>query len=180
LRKEYAAVAYLSIRNNHHPPPSPRQNQPQLTGPFPPAPFSPSPACVPVPATESGKRYAAQQHARCGASFVVNRRGFNRNAAGGDDAFGQLLEIEIASVHRLHVSADGAVGRFEQKDGLAGGIYPGGGILPKIWNETHHAIFNEYFFAVGRLHPLVGAVPVYLILNQKMALWGAGYYGAFG
>ncbi|TAK32562.1 MAG: glucokinase [Saprospiraceae bacterium] len=61
-----------------------------------------------------------------------------------------------------------------------GGIYLGGGILPKIWNETHQAIFNEYFFAVGRLDPLVEAAPVYLILNQKTALWGAGYYGAFG
>ncbi len=61
-----------------------------------------------------------------------------------------------------------------------GGLYLGGGILPKIWNEEYHAIFNEYFFAVGRLSPLVESVPVYLILNQKTALWGAGYYGAFG
>ncbi|MCB0520895.1 MAG: ROK family protein [Lewinellaceae bacterium] len=61
-----------------------------------------------------------------------------------------------------------------------GGIYIGGGIIPKIWNEKHHAIFSEHFFVVGRMHPLVAAVPVTLILNQKTALWGAGYYGAFG
>ncbi len=61
-----------------------------------------------------------------------------------------------------------------------GGIYIGGGIIPKIWNESHHAIFNEHFFSVGRMHPLVESVPVTLILNQKTALWGAGYYGAFG
>ena len=61
-----------------------------------------------------------------------------------------------------------------------GGIYIGGGIIPKIWNEEYQAIFNEFFFEVGRLHPLVEEVPVHLILNQKTALWGAGYYGAFG
>jgi glucokinase len=61
-----------------------------------------------------------------------------------------------------------------------GGLFIGGGIIPKIWNEEHHAIFNEHFFEVGRLHPLVETVPVHLILNQKTALWGAGYYGAFG
>lgn len=61
-----------------------------------------------------------------------------------------------------------------------GGLYIGGGIIPKIWNQEHHAIFYEYFFAVGRLEPLVAAVPVTIILNPKTAMWGAAYYGAFG
>lgn len=61
-----------------------------------------------------------------------------------------------------------------------GGIYIGGGIVPKIWNEAHRDIFNEHFFVVGRLASLVKAAPVTLILNQKTALLGAGWYGAFG
>lgn len=61
-----------------------------------------------------------------------------------------------------------------------GGVFLGGGILPKIWNDQLSAVFHQYFFDVGRLHPLVEAAPVYLILNQQTALWGAGYYGAFG
>ena len=60
-----------------------------------------------------------------------------------------------------------------------GGLYIGGGIIPKIWDEAHHAIFNKYFFAVGRLFPLVESVPVTLILNQKTAVLGAAYYGAY-
>ena len=60
-----------------------------------------------------------------------------------------------------------------------GGLYIGGGIMPKIWGETYQAIFYEYFFAVGRLYPLVATVPVTLILNQQTALLGAGYYGAY-
>lgn len=61
-----------------------------------------------------------------------------------------------------------------------GGIYLGGGILPKIWNDTYRTVFNECFFDMGRMYPLVEATPVTLILNQKTALLGAGYYGAFG
>ncbi|MCB0569036.1 MAG: ROK family protein [Phaeodactylibacter sp.] len=60
-----------------------------------------------------------------------------------------------------------------------GGIYIGGGIVPKIWNEAYCDIFNEQFFVVGRLASLVRAAPVTLILNQKTALLGAGWYGAF-
>lgn len=60
-----------------------------------------------------------------------------------------------------------------------GGLFIGGGIIPKIWVADYHEIFNDYFFAVGRLNPLVKAIPVSLILNQKTALLGAVYYGAF-
>ncbi|MEO1261623.1 MAG: glucokinase [Bacteroidota bacterium] len=60
-----------------------------------------------------------------------------------------------------------------------GGLFIGGGIMPKIWGDEYHNIFHEYFFAVGRLYPLVATVPVTLILNQKAALLGAGYYGAY-
>ena len=60
-----------------------------------------------------------------------------------------------------------------------GGIYIGGGIVPKLWDATHRDIFNEHFFVVGRLASLVRMAPVNLILNQKTALLGAGWYGAF-
>ncbi len=61
-----------------------------------------------------------------------------------------------------------------------GGIYIGGGIVPKIWNEEYRDIFNEQFFVVGRLAALVRTAPVTLILNQRTALMGAGWYGAYG
>lgn len=61
-----------------------------------------------------------------------------------------------------------------------GGIYIGGGIVPKVWNDTYRDIFNENFFIVGRLAYLVRTSPVNLILNPRTALLGAGWYGAYG
>lgn len=58
-----------------------------------------------------------------------------------------------------------------------GGIYLGGGILPKIWNPALQAIFLEHFTQVGRLRPLLEVVPVRLILHPKIVLLGAALYG---
>ena len=58
-----------------------------------------------------------------------------------------------------------------------GGVFIGGGILPKIWNKNLQAIFLEHFLRVGRLRPLIEAVPVYLVLNTRAVLLGAAYYG---
>ncbi|MBK7937171.1 MAG: glucokinase [Lewinellaceae bacterium] len=58
-----------------------------------------------------------------------------------------------------------------------GGIFIGGGIPPKIWNEHLQAIFLEHFIQVGRLRPLIETVPVHVVLNTKAVLLGAAYYG---
>lgn len=60
-----------------------------------------------------------------------------------------------------------------------GGVFIGGGILPKIWNESLEAVFLEHFFETGRLRPLIESVPVHLVLNSKTAMLGAGMYGIF-
>ncbi len=61
-----------------------------------------------------------------------------------------------------------------------GGVFIGGGIPPKIWNEELQKEFLDQFFHVGRLRHLLETMPVYLILNSKAALLGAAYYGALG
>ena len=60
-----------------------------------------------------------------------------------------------------------------------GGLFIGGGIVPKIWNKHLESVFLEHFFQVGRMRHLVEKVPINLILNPKTALLGAAYYGAF-
>ncbi|NUQ25874.1 MAG: glucokinase [Saprospiraceae bacterium] len=57
-----------------------------------------------------------------------------------------------------------------------GGLYIGGGIIPKIWNDELKAVFLEHFFEVGRLRYLLEAVPVNIVLNPKTPLLGAAYY----
>lgn len=61
-----------------------------------------------------------------------------------------------------------------------GGIFIGGGIIPKIWNEHYKKIFLKQFFEVGRLKYLMEIVPVKIVLNPKTALLGVAYYGAYG
>ena len=59
-----------------------------------------------------------------------------------------------------------------------GGIYIGGGILPKIIKRMNREIFYGNFVQSGRMNSLLQMVPVKVILNERTALLGAAYYGA--
>ena len=56
------------------------------------------------------------------------------------------------------------------------GVYLGGGIAPKILPKLTDATFLTAFRNKGRLSPLVEAMPVRIILNDKAALYGAARY----
>jgi glucokinase len=58
-----------------------------------------------------------------------------------------------------------------------GGLYIGGGIIPKIWNDHYKSIFLKHFFDVGRLEPLLRCINVTIILNPASVLMGAAHYG---
>ena len=60
-----------------------------------------------------------------------------------------------------------------------GGLYLGGGIPPKILPLLQTGNWEKNFDNNGRMHDLSEKVPVYVVLNDKMALLGAAYYGAF-
>ncbi len=59
-----------------------------------------------------------------------------------------------------------------------GGIYIGGGIVPKIFHGINKETFNDNFTQSGRMNPLLQMVPVHVVMNEKTALLGAAYYGA--
>ncbi|BAV09608.1 glucokinase [Filimonas lacunae] len=61
-----------------------------------------------------------------------------------------------------------------------GGLFFGGGIPPKILPLLKDPNFYETFIDCGRMQELVAKVPVKIILNDKSALYGAAYYGAYG
>lgn len=61
-----------------------------------------------------------------------------------------------------------------------GGVFIGGGILPKILNLVHNDAFLKSFYDSRRLKPLLQQVPVNIILNDKAALLGAAWYAAYG
>ncbi|GAC1446619.1 MAG: glucokinase [Pyrinomonadaceae bacterium] len=54
-----------------------------------------------------------------------------------------------------------------------GGVYIGGGIAPKILEKLEDGTFMRTFKDKGRLSPLVAAMPVRVILEDKTALYGA-------
>lgn len=53
-----------------------------------------------------------------------------------------------------------------------GGIYLGGGIAPKILPRLQTGPFLDAFFSKGRMRPLLEAMPVRVVLNDRAALYG--------
>ena len=60
-----------------------------------------------------------------------------------------------------------------------GGLYLAGGIPPKILPLLQSDNWSKNFDNNGRMHDLSDRVPIHVVLNDKMALQGAAYYGAF-
>lgn len=58
-----------------------------------------------------------------------------------------------------------------------GGLFIGGGIVPKIWNDDYQELFLKCFFGVGRLEPLLRCVDVTIIMNPESVIFGAAHYG---
>ena len=59
-----------------------------------------------------------------------------------------------------------------------GGLYLGGGIAPKILPRLQNGAFFDSFFSKGRMRPLLEAMPVSVILNDRAALYGAALYAS--
>ncbi len=60
-----------------------------------------------------------------------------------------------------------------------GGCYLGGGIPPKILSLLQTGEWYKHFLDMGRMQPLLSQIPVHVVLNDKTALLGAAYYGAY-
>ncbi|MEK7671730.1 MAG: glucokinase, partial [Bacteroidota bacterium] len=56
------------------------------------------------------------------------------------------------------------------------GVYIGGGIAPKILPKLQQATFMDSFTNKGRFSNLMKNMPVYVVLNDKTALYGAAHY----
>jgi glucokinase len=58
-----------------------------------------------------------------------------------------------------------------------GGVYLGGGLLPRIFGKVSFAGFLEAFREKGAMRELMATIPVQLIMRSDAALLGAGCYG---
>jgi len=78
----------------------------------------------------------------------------------------------------LFLSILGAeAGNMALKVLATGGIYLGGGILPRIVSVIAESPFMESFTRKGRLSHIISDIPVKVILNPKIALMGAASFG---
>jgi glucokinase len=59
-----------------------------------------------------------------------------------------------------------------------GGLYLGGGIAPKILPRLQNGRFLASFLNKGRMRPLLEAMPVKVILNDRAALYGPALYAS--
>ncbi len=65
------------------------------------------------------------------------------------------------------------------KSKAAGGLYLGGGIPPKIIPLLMEPAFYNHLLDCDRMQDLVRKVPVHVMMNDKAAMIGAGWYGAY-
>jgi glucokinase len=94
----------------------------------------------------------------------------SQNAVGGKS---------ILAEHALDlwISIYGAeAGNLALKLMAFGGIYLGGGIAPKLVAKLSGALFMQAFLSKGRMQPLLESIPVKVITNDKIALFGAARY----
>jgi len=79
----------------------------------------------------------------------------------------------------LWISIYGAeAGNMALKVLASGGVFLAGGIAPKILPKLAGPLFMQAFLSKGRMQPLLEAIPVRVITNEKTGLLGAACYGA--
>jgi len=96
-----------------------------------------------------------------------------------DAALDQARPCELcAEALNIFVSVLGAeAGNLALKVLATGGVYLTGGIPPRILPFLNKGRFIKAFRHKGRMSALVARMPVYVVLNSRVALLGAARYG---
>jgi glucokinase len=67
-------------------------------------------------------------------------------------------------------------GNLALKHMATGGLYIGGGIAPKIVTWLQRSSFLEQFHLKGKMRELMQSIPVHVILNDRVALYGPALF----
>ncbi len=67
-------------------------------------------------------------------------------------------------------------GNLSLKHMATGGLYIGGGIPPKILPWLQRPLFLETFCDKGKMRPLMDTIPVHVILDDRVALYGPALF----
>jgi len=91
--------------------------------------------------------------------------------AGSDELCADALKLFVS----LYAAE---AGNFALKILATGGVFLGGGIAPKIVAKLRAPEFMDSFSDKGRMHDLLEAIPVSVILDEGTALLGAARFAA--
>ncbi|NND05337.1 MAG: glucokinase [Saprospiraceae bacterium] len=92
-------------------------------------------------------------------------------------AAGDALAHETMQIFLRNLANEAA--NVVMKLNAFGGLFIGGGILPKNLHLIEEDDFVKYFLEAGRMGPLLSEVTIQVILNDKAALMGAAHFAAY-
>jgi glucokinase len=88
--------------------------------------------------------------------------GSDSTAAAAMEEFARLLGSEAGNLALKHMAT--------------GGLYIGGGIAPKILQWLQRPLFLEAFHNKGKMRALMQTIPIHLIRNERVALFGPALF----
>ncbi len=86
-------------------------------------------------------------------------------------------ELSIATLNAFVSILGAEASNLTLKVMATGGVYLGGGIPPKILSKLKDGTFMAAFVNKGRFAEMLAQIPVYVILNEQTALFGAACFG---
>jgi glucokinase len=94
-----------------------------------------------------------------------------------ENAMSGECELCLATLDTFVSILGSEAGNLALKVMAVGGIYLGGGIPPRILSKLKDGTFMAAFVHKGRFADMLAQIPVYVILNPRTALLGAGAFG---
>jgi glucokinase len=87
----------------------------------------------------------------------------------------ETAEICVQTLDLFMEILGGEAANLALKVLATGGVYIGGGIPPRILPQLESSQFMDVFCSKGRFSEMMATLPVYVIRNPKVALYGAAY-----
>jgi len=92
-------------------------------------------------------------------------------------ALNQKADICVATLNLFIDILGNECSNMAVKVLATGGLYLAGGIPPRILAQLQDGRFLHQFTDKGRFSPMMADIPIHVILNRQIGLYGAAYHG---